>query len=212
MSITLPPLVAGIWNKANFPFHQPGLFTGFWVASSWHPPPPNAYLSVTKGHLGLPARVWGHLFFPHIPAHKALVNQFLTNWNPSGWIQTLGCLGCCLELTRHAITTLTKSLYLKSNPTPLTIYSPTWALQWSLFQSLLALHVWRSVFKPKRKSVHFIWGEGNGNPLQYSCLENPVDRGAWRAAVHRVAQSRTRMKRLSSSSSSFSIRFNILGH
>ena len=34
-------------------------------------------------------------------------------------------------------------------------------------------------------------GEGNGNPLQYSCLENPVDRGAWQAAVHKVAQSRT---------------------
>ena len=126
-----------------------------------------------------------------------LVNQFLTNWNPSGWLQTLGCLGCCLELTRHAVTTLTKSLYLKSNPTPLTIYSPTWALQWSLFQSLLALHVWRSVFKPKRKPVHFIWGEGNGNPLQYSCLENPVDRGAWWAAVHEVAQSQTQVKRLS---------------
>ena len=35
-------------------------------------------------------------------------------------------------------------------------------------------------------------GEGNGNPLQYSCLENPTDRGAWRATVHRVAESRTR--------------------
>ena len=34
-------------------------------------------------------------------------------------------------------------------------------------------------------------GEGNGNPLQYSCLENPVDRGAWQATVHRVAMSRT---------------------
>ena len=44
--------------------------------------------------------------------------------------------------------------------------------------------------------------EGNGNPLQYSCLENPVDGGAWWAAVHRVAQSWTRLKRLSSSSSS----------
>ena len=31
-------------------------------------------------------------------------------------------------------------------------------------------------------------GEGNGNPLQYSCLENPMDRGAWRAAVHGVAK------------------------
>ena len=44
-------------------------------------------------------------------------------------------------------------------------------------------------------------GEGNGNPLQYSCLENPRDRGAWWAAVYGVVQSRTRLKRLSSSSS-----------
>ena len=47
-------------------------------------------------------------------------------------------------------------------------------------------------------------GEGNGNPLQCSCLENPRDRGASWAAVYGVAQSRTRLKRLSSSSSSFS--------
>ena len=39
-------------------------------------------------------------------------------------------------------------------------------------------------------------GEGNGNPLQYSYLENPMDRGAWWAAVHRVAQSWTRLKLL----------------
>ena len=43
-------------------------------------------------------------------------------------------------------------------------------------------------------------GEGNGNPLQCSCLENPRDGGAWWAAVSGVAQSRTRLKRLSSSS------------
>ena len=36
-------------------------------------------------------------------------------------------------------------------------------------------------------------GEGNGNPLQYSCLENPMDRGAWRAAVHGVAKSQTQL-------------------
>ena len=36
-------------------------------------------------------------------------------------------------------------------------------------------------------------GEGNGTPLQYSCLENPMDRGAWEAAVHGVAKSRTRL-------------------
>ena len=44
-------------------------------------------------------------------------------------------------------------------------------------------------------------GEGNGNPLQCSFLENPKDRGAWEAAVYGVAQSRTQLKRLSSSSS-----------
>ena len=43
-------------------------------------------------------------------------------------------------------------------------------------------------------------GEGHGNPLQCSCLENPRDRGAWWAAVYGVAQSQTRLKRLSSSS------------
>ena len=45
-------------------------------------------------------------------------------------------------------------------------------------------------------------GEGNGNPLQCSCLENPRDRGTWWASVYGVAQSRTQLKRLSSSSSS----------
>ena len=38
-----------------------------------------------------------------------------------------------------------------------------------------------------------LFGEGNGNPLQYSCLENPMDGGAWWAAVHVVAKSRTRL-------------------
>ena len=41
--------------------------------------------------------------------------------------------------------------------------------------------------------VNIISGEGNGNPLQYSCLENPMDRGAWWAAVHGVMKSRTRL-------------------
>ena len=36
-------------------------------------------------------------------------------------------------------------------------------------------------------------GEGHGNPLQYPCLENPVDRGAWRATVHRVANNLTQL-------------------
>ena len=39
----------------------------------------------------------------------------------------------------------------------------------------------------------YMFGEGNGNPLQYSCLENFMERGAWRAALHVVAKSRTRL-------------------
>ena len=39
----------------------------------------------------------------------------------------------------------------------------------------------------------YIFGEGNGIPLQHSCLENPMDRGAWWAAVHGVAKSQTRL-------------------
>ena len=57
----------------------------------------------------------------------------------------------------------------------------------------------------ERPDFHFSLsciGEGTGNPLQCSCLGNPRDGGAWLAAVYGVAQSRTRLKRLSSSSSS----------
>ena len=39
-------------------------------------------------------------------------------------------------------------------------------------------------------------GGGHGNPLQYSCLENPMNRGAWQTTVHRVAKSQTQLKRL----------------
>ena len=58
-----------------------------------------------------------------------------------------------------------------------------------------------------RRHFHFHFslsciGEGNGNPLQCSCLENPRDRGAWWAAISGVAQSQTRLRQLSSSSSS----------
>ena len=59
-------------------------------------------------------------------------------------------------------------------------------------------------------NIHFpylISREGNGNPLQYSCLENPVDRGAWWAAVSGVALSQTQLRRLNSSSSRLVITF-----
>ena len=56
-----------------------------------------------------------------------------------------------------------------------------------------------------------MYGEGDGTALQYSCLENPMDGGAWWATVYGVARSRTRLKRLSSSSSSWLIKLYFSG-
>ena len=78
-----------------------------------------------------------------------------------------------------------------------------WRIPWTEEpDGLLSMGVTQSLTWLKRLSMHVYTGEGNGNPLQYSCLENPRDGGACRAAVYGVAQSRTWLKRLSSSSSS----------
>ena len=49
----------------------------------------------------------------------------------------------------------------------------------------------------RRHNVRRFPGIGNGNPLQYSCLDNPMDSGAWRVTVHRVAKSQTQLKQRS---------------
>ena len=74
-------------------------------------------------------------------------------------------------------------------------------------RSLVGYSPWGREELDTTERLHFHFslsciGEGNGNPLQCSCLENPRDGGAWWAAVYEVTQSRTRLKRLSSSSSS----------
>ena len=68
-----------------------------------------------------------------------------------------------------------------------------------------------SVLVNLQPSLSFV-GEGNGNQLQCSCLENPRDRAAWWAAVYGVAQSRTQLKRLSSSSSNISYINSLYGY
>ena len=73
-------------------------------------------------------------------------------------------------------------------------------------RSLVGCSPWGREELDTTEQIHFHFslsctGERNGNPLQCSCLENPRDRGAWWAAVYGVAQSRTRLKRLSSSTS-----------
>ena len=74
-----------------------------------------------------------------------------------------------------------------------------WAEEPGRLQSMGSLRVEHD----ERLHFHFslsCMGEGNGNPLQCSCLENPSDEGAWWAAVYGVAQSWTQLKRLSSRS------------
>ena len=85
------------------------------------------------------------------------------------------------------------------------------------WRSLVGCSPWGREESDMTEWLHFhFWlpciGEGNGNPLQCSCLENPRDGGAWWAAIYGVAQSRTRLKRLSSSSSILfeAIKINIL--
>jgi len=72
------------------------------------------------------------------------------------------------------------------------------------WRSLVGCSLWGREESDTTERLHFHFslsclGEGNGNPLQYSCLENPRDGGAWWAAVYGVAQSWTRLKWLSSS-------------
>ena len=67
-------------------------------------------------------------------------------------------------------------------------------------RSLVGCSPWGREESGTTEQLHFLFslscfGEGNGNPFQCSCLENPRDGGAWWAAVHGVAQSRTRLKR-----------------
>ena len=78
-----------------------------------------------------------------------------------------------------------------------------WKIPWT--EGLVGCSPWGHLESDTTKRLHFHFslsciGEGNGNPLQCSCLENPRDRGAWWAAIYGVPQSRTRLKRLSSSS------------
>ena len=93
------------------------------------------------------------------------------------------------------------------HPTPVLLpgESPGW-------RSLVGCSLWGHEESDTTEQLPFHFslsciGEGNGNPLQCSCLENPRDRGAWWAAICGVAQSWTRLKWLSSSSTSSFVGF-----
>ena len=100
----------------------------------------------------------------------------------------------------------------------------TWRRQWQPtlvflpgkshgWRSLVGCSPWGRKESNMTEWLHFHFslscnGEGNGNPLQCSCLENPREGGAWLAAISGVAQSRTRLKQLSSTSSSRELRIS----
>jgi len=111
------------------------------------------------------------------------------------------CLFCCLAY-KVIVTIFLNSIYMQWQATPVLL--PRKSHEW---RSLVGCSPWGRYELDATEWLHFHFslshsGEGNGNPLQCSCLENPRDRRAWWAAVYGVAQSPTRLKRLSSSSSS----------
>ena len=90
---------------------------------------------------------------------------------------------------------------------PTSVFLPRESQGWG---SLVGCRLWGRTESDTTQWLHFHFslscvGEGNGNPLQCSCLENPGDGGAWWAAVYGVAQSQTWLMQFSSSSSSILI-------
>ena len=115
--------------------------------------------------------------------------------SPGGGIAThiLNCIHI-QEITQRVMT--------KWHPTPVLLPRKSYRQR-----SLMGCSPWGHEESDMTERLHFHFslsciGEGNGNPLQCSCLENPRDGEAWWVAVYRVTQSWTRLKRLSSSSSS----------
>ena len=148
---------------------------------------------------------------------KTYITDLMFYWNRvEEWIVTsgqmgvqmkIGFLGWWLVFVVLLISALNKPLSMEPHwrrwwhPTPVLLpgksHGPRSLVGCSEPMGLLRVrHDWVTSF-----SLSCI-GEGNGNPLQCSCLKNPRDGGVWWAAIYGVAQSRTRLKRLSSSSSS----------
>ena len=104
----------------------------------------------------------------------------------------------CCDLLQYSL----KSRRRQWHPTPVLL--PRKSHGW---RSLVGCSPWDRQESDTTERLHFHFslsciGEGNGNPLQCACLENPRDGAAWWAAVYGVTQSQTQLKRLSSSSSS----------
>ena len=120
------------------------------------------------------------------------------------WLDLLAVQGTLKSLLQHhssKASILRHSAFFRRrqwHPTPVLLLGKSYG-----WRSLVGCSPWgrEESNTTERLNFHFLFsciGEGNGNPLQCSCLENPRDGGTWWAAVSGVAQSRTRLKRLSS--------------
>ena len=108
------------------------------------------------------------------------------------WYTFHTCLHiCCWKKIRHV---LCDSWRRQWHPTPVFLPGKSHGQR-----SLVGCNPWGHEESDTTERLHFLFslsciGEGNGNPLQCSCLENPRDGGAWWAAIYGVSQSRTRLK------------------
>ena len=128
---------------------------------------------------------------------------FLTVYDYScfgNWIYSiLTLILCCLQLFFIWMSLKTKIQRRQGKPT--SVLLPGKSHEW---RSLVGCSPWGHQESDTTEWLHVHFslsrtGEGNGNPLQCSCLENPRDGGAWWAAIYGIAQSQTRLKRFSSS-------------
>ena len=123
----------------------------------------------------------------------------MTSSSPSVVFKEISCL-CLKVILKHLDVKCSLETTMAPHSSTLAGKIP-WMEEPGNLQSMGSQRVGHTERLPFHFSLSCI-GEGNSNPLQCSCLENPRDRGAWWAAIYGVAQSRTQLKRLSSSSSS----------
>ena len=138
--------------------------------------------------------------------HPRILGAAISSSRGSSWLRDRTHVSCVSCLAGELFTTRLHFRRRQWHPTPVLLPGKSHGRR-----SLVGCSRWGS---DMTKQLHFHFslsclGEGNGNPLQCSCLENPGDGGAWWAAVYGVAQSRTWLKRLSSNSSSSAIWKNL---
>ena len=140
---------------------------------------------------------WIHCMYTYIPS---IVDFLPIEVTIERWVRfpvlcsrfslVIYCMHCSIYMQRR-----------QWHPTPVLL--PGKSHGW---RSLVGCSLWGRQESDTTEWLHFHFSpsciEGNGNPIQGSCLENPRDGGAWWAAIYGVTQSRTRLKWLSSSSSS----------